>query len=89
MTMTPREAVLEFLAQRAPAAFPLHIIQRRVESSGLIDEPIDTLSELTTLASERMGHLVDATIAPISMEPHWFATPEGVRQWTLNGGFPQ
>lgn len=84
--MTPREAILDFLAQRAPAAFCTATIARRVQRSGLCDAvTIDATAELSTLASDRVGRLVDVTVDPVTMARYWFATPAGVRAWALRG----
>lgn len=84
--MTPREAILDFLANRAPAAFCAATIARRVQRYGLVDAAaIDAAAELSTLASERVGRLVDVTVDPVTMARYWFATTAGVRAWALRG----
>ena len=84
--MSLREAVLAFLAARAPGAYAEGAVAQRVAASGLTDAgAAGAGEELALLASERMGRLVGCDVNPVSKELVWFATDAGVRRWRLDG----
>lgn len=84
--MNPRTVILAFLAGRSPAAYTEEAIKARVTASGLLDAtPTSVNSELSYLASDRMGKLVAVDVNPASMEAVWYATPEGVSRWVRDG----
>jgi hypothetical protein len=80
-----RRAALAFLAARAPAAYTAHAIAARVARSGLLDASPDAEAierELRTLARD---NLVVVAVDPTTFESGWYATPEGVQRWVLDG----
>jgi len=84
--MNPRLVILAFLAERSPGAYPDDVISHRVNASGLVDAPVPSIaSELTFLASERMGRLVSCDINQVTKTAVWYATEAGIRQWVLDG----
>lgn len=86
--MNIRTVVLAFLAERGSAAYTQQAVQIRVDRSQLCDESptVREISEaLTTLASPRMGALVDTAVDPVSKDVVWFATDAGIRRWSLDG----
>jgi hypothetical protein len=84
--MNARTVILAFLAGRAPAAYTEEAIKQRIMASGLLDTPPASVnSELSYLASDRMGKLVAVDVNPASMEAVWYATTEGVSRWVRDG----
>jgi hypothetical protein len=61
-------------------------ILKRISACGLLDAPPASIgSELTYLASDRMGKLVDCMVHPTTKDVLWFATDEGVKRWNMDG----
>ena len=84
--MNPRTVILAFLSERSPAAYSEFVIETRCNGSGLFDAPIASInSELSYLATERMGNLVKCDINPVTKEAVWYATDKGCERWVLDG----
>jgi len=86
--MSLRTLILAFLAARSPASFPAEVIHARISQSGFLDKEVtvdSVTSELRTLATAKMGELVNVDIHPVTKGESWWATDAGVKRWTLDG----
>ena len=84
--MNARIVILAFLAARAPAAYTEAAILQRVNASGLMDSPVPSIAlELASLASDRMGGLVNCDIDRLSKTAVWYATDAGINRWQRDG----